>query len=984
MCLPIRFRQTFIIFLVFSYGFLQSSLSLRKIGAIEQTSSLITFNSSLSMEYIGEHLLPGQIGRLALIIGFVASVVATIAYYFATQRRANEEEASGWRKMGRWSFAVHGFSFFVVIGIIFYIMINHYYEYQYVQRHVSEDLPFKYIFSAFWQAQEGSFLLWMFWHIALGFLLIKKAKNWEAPVMSTLSVVQLFIGTMLLGLYIYVGDTEFRFGSNPLMLLRDTVDIPLFHNKEYVELLQGEGMNPLLQNYWMTIHPPTLFLGFASTVVPFCYAMAGLWLNEHKKWLKAVTPWALFSGFILGTGILMGGAWAYEALSFGGYWAWDPVENMSLVPWLILLAGIHTNLVAQSTGYSIKSTYLFYLLSFPFILYSTFLTRSGILGDTSVHAFTDMGLEWQLVGFVGFFTLLGLGMYAFKARGIPAPKKEESGTAKEFWIFIGALVLLFSAVLITVGTSLPVYNKIVSYFDPSHVDITITDQEAHHNKYQLWIGVFIGFLSGVAQYFRFREINFSSRATTFWKHLGIAAAIALFLSWLTTQWIEVSAWQYLLLLFSGIFAVVCNVDFIINFAKGNSKVFGAVMSHVGFGLMVVGIIASGTNKFHISKNEFAMRGLIKDQEMLQENIVLFKNEPMFMSGYMVKWHRDTVIGNIREYHVDFNKLDKDGKTIETFSLAPNVIYDREFVMQASNPSTKRSIGKDIFTSLNGIPPEHRSPEEAQSIEDSLKFETHAAAIGDTIFADKHYAIIESINRNATHPEYHPKEGDIAVGVKLAVKRFGVDTTFQVEPIVVLRGQLLYTYPAQINELSVRLKLPEEIFAQVFTPDGNLTYEKFEIKEGTSFRYEDYVVQLAGFNRQPNHPQYQQVDGDIAVGAILSVSKAGKTPKVIEPLYYIRQSRPMNLKDQVEDWNFHVRFTGINPNTELMTFEVAQGQQTASMIPIEIAENAFRTDHIVLEAIVFPGINFFWLGSTMMMLGLLVSFIKKRSLVTSNQ
>lgn len=929
------------------------------------------------MEYVGEHLLPGQIGRFALVLGFVASIVAAIAYYFATQRREKEAEASGWRKIGRSAFIVHGLGFFTVIGVLFYVMVNQYYEYQYVQQHVSEDLPFKYIFSAFWQAQEGSFLLWMFWHIVLGFILIKKAKNWEAPVLSVLSLVQFFIGTMLLGVYIYIGDTELKIGSNPLMLIRNMVDAPIFSNMDYVELIQGTGMNPLLQNYWMTIHPPTLFLGFASTVVPFCYAIAGLWTNQHKAWLKPVTPWALFCGFILGTGILMGSAWAYEALSFGGYWAWDPVENMSLVPWIVLLAGIHTNLIARSTGYSIKSTYLFYLLSFPMILYSTFLTRSGILGDTSAHAFTEMGLEWQLVAFVGTFMLMGLILYAVKAKAIPAPIEEESGTSKEFWMFIGALVLLFSAVLITVGTSLPVYNAIASFFDANHVDITITDQEEHHNKYQMWIGVFIGLLSGLAQYFRFREINFAKNAKRFWKHVGGAAAIALGLSWLTTQWLEVEAWQYLLLLFSGIFAVVSNVDFLINFARGNSKIFGAGMSHIGFGLMVVGIIASGTNKFHISKNEFAMRGLINDQELLQENILLFKNEPMFMNGFMAEWKRDTVIGNIREYHIDFDKLDENGQTIETFSLSPNVIYDRDFVMQANNPSTKRALDKDIFTSLNGIPAEHRSPEDAKAVEDSLKWETHSAILGDTLFGEKHFAIIQSIDRNASHPEYHPQEGDIAVGIQLAVGRKKVDTLFYVKPVLVLRGQLLYNFPEQINPISVRVKLPEEIFSIVFTPDSDLVYEEFSIKEGEGFQYKDYTVQLAGFNRAPNHPQYEKEEGDIAVGAILSVTKANKSPKAVEPLYYIRDSRPMNLKDQIGDWNFHVRFTGINPNTEQMTFEVAQGALKQPLIPIEIAENAFRTDFVVLEAIVFPGINFFWLGSVMMMLGLLVSFIKKR-------
>jgi cytochrome c-type biogenesis protein CcmF len=928
------------------------------------------------MEYVGEHLLPGQIGRLAIVLGFVASILAAISYFFATQRR-NKPEAKNWLKIGRAAFIVHGLSFLSVIGILFYIMINHYYEYQYVQSHVSDDLPFKYIFSAFWQAQEGSFLLWMFWHIILGFILIKKAKEWEGPVLSVLSFVQMFIGSMLLGIFVYIGETELKIGSNPLMLLRDMVEDPVFNNLEYVELLQGSGMNPLLQNYWMTIHPPTLFLGFASTVVPFCFAIAGLWLNEHKKWLKAVTPWALFCAFILGTGILMGSAWAYEALTFGGYWAWDPVENMSLVPWIILLAGIHTNLVARSTGYSIKSTYLFYLLSFPLILYSTFLTRSGILGETSVHAFTEMGLEWQLVAFLMTFFLLGLGLYFAKAKAIPSPQKEEASTSKEFWIFIGALILLFSSILITVGTSMPVYNKIMSFFDAAHQDITITDQEAHHNKYQLWVAVFIGLLSGIAQYFRFREANFANHQQRFLKHLGLALLISFILSYLTTLWIEVAAWQYLILLFTGIFAVVSNLDFLINFGKNNPTVLGSSLSHIGFGLMVVGILASGTNKFHISKNEFAMKGLLNDEEMLQKNILLFKNEPMFMSGYMVQWHKDTVLGNIREYHIDFNKLDQEGNTLETFSLAPNVIYDRNFVMQASNPSTRRSIEKDIFTSLNGIPPDHRSPEDAQAIKDSLKWNGYEALLGDTIFGEEHFAIIQSINETATHPDYEPQAGDIAVGVKMKVHREGIDTALFAEPVLVLRGQLLYSFPVQLNYFSVKLKLPESIFERVFTPDSDLTYTNYTVKEGETFQYKDYTIQLAGFNRQPSHPRYSKAEGDIAVGAILSVTKNGRTPQAVEPLYYIRQNRPMNLKDQIQEWNFHVRFLSINPSTEEMSFDVAEGKPQAAKIPVEMAENSFRTDYVVLEAIVFPGINFFWVGSTLMMIGLLVNFIKKR-------
>ncbi|MEO1437971.1 MAG: cytochrome c biogenesis protein CcsA, partial [Bacteroidota bacterium] len=307
----------------------------------------------MDIQYLNEHLLPGKLGHLLLILSFVTSLLASFAY-LRSKRALSDELSTSWKHVGRAAFSVHGISLIGVVGIIFYVMLNQYYEYNYVWAHVSEDLDFRYIFSAFWEGQEGSFMLWMFWHIVLGWILMFNAGKWEAPVMSILSFVQFFIGSMLVGLYFYVGDEFIKIGSNPLLLLRDVQEAPIFLRPDYTDLINGNGLSPLLQNYWMTIHPPTLFLGFASTVVPFCFAVAGLWTSDHKGWMAPALRWALFSGAILGTGILMGGAWAYEALSFGGYWAWDPVENMSLVPWLVLVSGIHMNVVAKNTGYYIK------------------------------------------------------------------------------------------------------------------------------------------------------------------------------------------------------------------------------------------------------------------------------------------------------------------------------------------------------------------------------------------------------------------------------------------------------------------------------------------------------------------------------------------------------------------------------------------------------------------------------------------------------
>jgi cytochrome c-type biogenesis protein CcmF len=216
------------------------------------------------MEYIGEHLLPGKLGHFFVVFSFVAALLACVSYFLATRRRELPEYA-GWRNLGRFAFLLHGMATLGVIGTLFYILVRKYYEYQYAWANVSDDLPFQYTFSAFWKEQQGSFLLWSFWHIVLGVALILRAGRWEAPVLTLLALAEVFIASMILGLYF--GD--FRFGASPFDLLRQTMDAPVFAQADYLTQIKGNGLNPLLQNYWMTIHPPTLFLGFASTIVPF-------------------------------------------------------------------------------------------------------------------------------------------------------------------------------------------------------------------------------------------------------------------------------------------------------------------------------------------------------------------------------------------------------------------------------------------------------------------------------------------------------------------------------------------------------------------------------------------------------------------------------------------------------------------------------------------------------------------------------------------
>jgi cytochrome c-type biogenesis protein CcmF len=452
------------------------------------------------MTFENEHLLSGQVGHFFVLLAFVSSIVSAISYFTASKIQSENEKQS-WIRFARGAFFIQVFSLLSVFFCIYYICSQHYYEYLYVYKHASKELEPKYLLACIWEGQEGSFLLWALWHCALGTVLVFTAKKREAPVMSIINTAQFFLILMILGLYIF----NVRIGSSPFVLTRNELAGPIFSQADYLTYIKdGIGLNPLLRNYWMVIHPPILFLGFASTVVPIAFAYSSLVIKDWGGWVKAALPWTLFSACVLGTGIMMGGKWAYESLSFGGYWAWDPVENAAFVPWLILVAGLHCMAIFNSTKNALRASYLFIILTYLFVLYSTFLTRTGILGDTSVHSFTEAGTAMNvLIGIYVIAISLPVFYLFFKNyKSIPSIQKEEDMSSREFWMFIGALILFLSALFVISITSLPVYNKIfgTNLADPQ-------DREFAYNKVLVLVAVIVGLLTGVSQYLRYKNTD---------------------------------------------------------------------------------------------------------------------------------------------------------------------------------------------------------------------------------------------------------------------------------------------------------------------------------------------------------------------------------------------------------------------------------------------------------------------------------------------
>jgi len=681
----------------------------------------------------------------------------------------------------------------------------------------------------------------------------------------------------------------------------------------------------------------------------------------------------------------MGAAWAYEALTFGGYWAWDPVENTSLVPWITLVAGVHTNLIARNTKYSVKSTYWFYILSFLLIVYSTTLTRSGILGDTSVHAFTEMGLESQLAFFIAFFTLLSVILYFWRARKIDAPKKEETIASKEFWMFIGSLVLLFSAVMITASSSLPIFNKIATLFNPEFVGYVIDDPVDHYNKYQLWIGVLVGLLSGVSIFFRWSEKN----TKRFWgkpkNHLLVVLGITLVVHFLLNLWLQLRGFQFHLLLFSGLFTIVASLEHIFFYnlkkkgekAPSKSNYFASALAHGGFGLMLVGVIASGLNKEFISQNQFVMDGIM-DDDAVRKNITLLKNRPMFMNGYWVTYSNDTVIGQNKFFDLDFRQVDETGEiTLDEFQLTPNVLYSNDLTkIAARNPDTRHFFLKDIFVSVESLPLAQQDIQFAKEMEDTLNYQLVSFAYDEVAKVEDYTIELKDIEFNTVHPDYKPQLGDVPIQMTLELKD-SVGNQALTEPATVLRNTVVYKYHSHEDNFHSRFRINERSFDELIKPDPVLEYDNLALAQGESTTWKGYTIKFNGFNKLDESDEFVESE-DIAVEAKLTITSASGKSKELTPTFIIRDNKIVPLRDIWWQESVYAKLTKIDPNTGKATLELAKDIIEKPTIVLEVATNVPRQDILAIQAIEFPGINFVWLGCIFMMLGLgLGMFLRMR-------
>ncbi len=430
-------------------------------------------------------------------------------------------------------------------------------------------------------------------------------------------------------------------------------------------IIDGKGLNPQLLNWWMQIHPPVLFMGFAMATVPFAFAMAAMMKNEYKDWIRQAFPWVLAGAGILGLGIMMGGYWAYEMLGWGGYWAWDPVENSSLIPWIVGVASIHTLLVqrkSQQNGDSVgryaKTNLILSILTYVFVLYSTFLTRSGILGDSSVHSFVDPGMLIYLflLIFIGSFILLGFGSIAYRWKDLNVQiPQDENILSRELSLFTAAVVLGASALIILVGTSAPIFGQSVDTF--------------FYNEMHLPIAIIIGLLNGLSLLIKWKKTSTQEliKSSIFSASASIILTIAIVIfSGMTDI-------MMIILTLSSVFALIVNAEIAVKIVKKNMKMLGAYIAHIGIAVFLLGVIGSAAYSEEV-------------------DLDLIKNKPAQAFGYEMTFTGYQPIENNTKYAFNI-ELKKDEKS---YSIAP-IMYIAEFNNSlVREPAILSSFARDLY------------------------------------------------------------------------------------------------------------------------------------------------------------------------------------------------------------------------------------------------------------------------------------------------
>jgi cytochrome c-type biogenesis protein CcmF len=640
-------------------------------------------------------------GSTLIPVAAVATAVTIILYLWAEVRRqrapgAGREADPRLLRGARFAWHVQLFCVEVAAALLLNLILTHRFDLDYIYSHSSTNLPWVYLVSTFWSGQEGTFLLWAFYNGVIGCLLMRRLRNWEPAVLAVFSFVQLLVLGLLLA-------------RSPFTRL----DLGHFSAADSQTLMtyfggcppEGQGLNKLLQNPWMAIHPPILFLGFATMAVPFCFACAGLWRRDPEGWAPRAQGWVLLAWSILGLGLILGGYWAYETLGWGGYWGWDPVENSSLAPWLLAGALFHGLLRQRATGGLQRRLNLALAgLAFGAVVYGSYLNRSGVLSDFSVHSFVALSPAFNkaLSLFAGLPVALFLLLFAWRGGFGEAAGARDGAVAlsRKHLLAWTTQLLLASGLVVLIGNSWPLLSGLAakmpllrtwitkpsslqpSFFNYTHTPLAFVllallcvallcdwDDYRRDKLFAGWAGPGFLTLPAAGVVIGALAVYLRGRAATPEVMPATAGKLAL-------------VWGALMVL--SFFSAAVNLRILYaELRRGQRLSLGTHLAHGGFSLLILGIVASS---------------VYQTKKMLP----LAQDEPQSFGGYQVAYEGLNDLGEDAEMKLSVTAGDV------SIALRPRLRPSQDGIIR--NPAILKRLTHDLYLEPGEIKEGHRAGE----------------------------------------------------------------------------------------------------------------------------------------------------------------------------------------------------------------------------------------------------------------------------------
>ena len=522
-----------------------------------------------------------NLGSLAVLLAFCLAVYAIVGSVVGHRKRNPFLILSAER-------AVYSVWFLITVasGILVYALMSGDFRFSYVAQYSNRAMPLAYKFSAWWGGQEGSLLLWSWLLATYSCVAVFTNRRKLRDVMPYVVAILMTTQTFFLILNAFV--------VSPFRMLSSDGAI--------TAVPDGNGLNPLLQYPMMRIHPPTLYLGYVGMVVPFAFAMGSL-ITKQKgdAWIHTTRRWSLVTWLFQGVGVLMGASWAYAALGWGGYWAWDPVENASLLPWLSSTAFLHSVMMQEKKGMMKVWNAVLVSASFFLCILGTDLTRSGIV--SSVHSFAQSPIGKYFTSFLALGIAATVYLILDRLDYLKSEAELESVVSRESSFLFNNLILLASCFAVLWGTLFPIITEYAS-------GEKISLDPAWFNRLMIPIGLFLLFLTGVGPLFAWRRTSTESLRRNFlWPGLAacllvialIAAGIRDFYPLISFGFCLFVALTVIAEFYKGSRAIAAKNQ--INFAHAvvelthrNTRRYGGYLVHMAIVLMFIGWTGAAFNK----------------------------------------------------------------------------------------------------------------------------------------------------------------------------------------------------------------------------------------------------------------------------------------------------------------------------------------------------------------------------------------------------